>query len=265
MINATFNLDNYTQQRAERELLSVGKKQHRALKGVITEYGQLYQNPETEFREVYDGQVFPRYRYKKNYFLEVEIGYGGKKEYVYLPDEPLSITKALSRLGAPTPKVCSYALTDFEGTDQAWKNKFERLLERESIFDINRLSENLSSGVESLEKLSAVLEYAGVESMSDILKLSGRLEAFEFIPKIGNIEELGRYIVETYYDNEELKELKDFLDYPGLGRRHVIDHHGRFLRTGFVSQEKGTTLEELLEGAETEHAESVCSPADMVQ
>ena len=249
LINATFNLDCYTLARSKREMSSLGKK------GIKTEYGLLSQTPGKEWAEVYDGQVFPRYRYQENYFLEVEIEYGGKKEYVYLPGGVLSITKALSRLNAPSREVCNHALTDFKSNDRAWKNKFEELLERESIFDVNRLLENLRSCCWDLKKLSAVLEYAGAGSMSELIKLSERIYDFEFLPEVGNAEEVGRYLIEHNYDNEVIEELKEFIDYQGLGKRQVSNNHGRFLRTGFVYLDSGATLEELLKDDEEEKAE----------
>ena len=249
VINATFNLDCYTLARSKREMSSLGKK------GIKTEYGLLFQTPGKEWTEVYDGQVFPRYGYQENYFLEAEIEYGGKKEYVYLPCEALSITKSLSRLNAPSWEVCSYALTDFKSKDRAWKNKFEELLERESIFDVNRLLENLRSCGWDLKKLSAVLEYAGAGSMPELIKLSERLYDFEFLPEVGNAEEVGRYLIEHNYDNEVIEELKEFIDYQGLGERQVSKNHGRFLRAGFVYLDSGATLEELLDGEAKEDTE----------
>ena len=250
VINATFNLDCYTLARSKRETSSLGKK------GIKTEYGLLSQTPGKEWTEVYDGQVFPRDRYQENYFLEAEIEYGGKKEYVYLPREALAITKSLSRLNAPSWEVCSSALTDFKSKDLVWKNKFEELLERESIFDVNRFLENLRSCDWNFKKLSAVLEYAGAGSMSELIKLSERIYDFEFIPKVGNAEELGRYLIEHNYDNEVIEELKEFIDYQGLGERQVSDNHGRFLRAGFVYLDSGVTLEELLKDDEKESAEA---------
>lgn len=92
--------------------------------------------------------------------------------------------------------------------------------------------------------------------MSELIKLSERIYDFEFIPKVGNAEELGRYLIEHNYDNEVIEELKEFIDYQGLGERQVSDNHGRFLRAGFVYLDSGVTLEELLKDDEKESAEA---------
>ena len=91
--------------------------------------------------------------------------------------------------------------------------------------------------------------------MSELIKLSERIYDFEFLPEVGNAEEVGRYLIEHNYDNEVIEELKEFIDYQGLGKRQVSNNHGRFLRTGFVYLDSGATLEELLKDDEEEKAE----------
>lgn len=48
--------------------------------------------------------TFPYCSYTGEELLCVEADYKDKKEYLYLPDEPMSITKALHRLGAEKPE-----------------------------------------------------------------------------------------------------------------------------------------------------------------
>ena len=55
---------------------------------------------------------------------------------------------------------------------------------------------------------------------------------------------------------KEDEELKEFIDYQGLGERQVSKNHGRFLRAGFVYLDSGATLEELLKDDEEEATEA---------
>ena len=109
LINAKFNLDCYTLIQDVRNLEKIGRMHlstlrggltHEELettdfakigrelldsgKGIYTQYGILFPNEEIEYKEAYDGQVFPEgwYGFEKH-VVEVEIGYNGKSEYTY--------------------------------------------------------------------------------------------------------------------------------------------------------------------------------------
>lgn len=89
-----------------RELLTSGK-------GIPTEYGLLFENEDVPFQQVYDGTTFPPYLYKGNEFAIVSLQYQGKTEYLYLPEEDISIEKALKRLGAPCLSDCAISDGNF--------------------------------------------------------------------------------------------------------------------------------------------------------
>ena len=158
LINAKFNLDCYTLIQDVRNLEKIGRihlstlrggltqeelettdfaKIGRELldsgKGIYTEYGILFRNEEIEYKEAYDGQVFPEgwYGWEKH-VLEVEIEYNGKSEYVYLPEEELAIKKSLKRLGAPYESVCTYQLKGDCFAEREWAEKFKKFLDTES-------------------------------------------------------------------------------------------------------------------------------------
>lgn len=120
------------------ELLSSGK-------GIRSDYGLLLRNEGIEEKEYYDGQVFPYCSYTGEELLCVEADYKDKKEYLYLPDEPMSITKALHRLGAEKPEDCTYQVEDFNVDSKEWREQFERMVQNENIFDVNAVAEKFNN------------------------------------------------------------------------------------------------------------------------
>lgn len=126
LINLSFNLEHYSLVTDVTDLAKIGKdhlldmrgcitaKESATLdfaeigrnlltsgKGIPTDYGLLFENDEVPFQQVYDGTTFPPYLYKCNEVAIVHMHYQGKTEYLYLPEEDISIEKALGRLGTP--------------------------------------------------------------------------------------------------------------------------------------------------------------------
>ena len=154
-----------------RDLLATGRGQY-------TEHGILFVNEDRAFNVLYDGQVFPPYYYRNDFLLSVKIGYGGKNEYVFLPDDDLAITKALNRLGAASPSQCTFKMEDFCVDSKEWHYRFERMLEYESIFDVNALATAINYADTDLDKLTALVGYAEDDSRYTITKLARYEEAF---------------------------------------------------------------------------------------
>lgn len=205
LINAKFNLDSYTLIQDVRNLEKIGRihlstlrggltqeelettdfaKIGRELiesgKGISTKYGILFRNEEIEYKEAYDGQVFPEGWYGwENRMLEVEIGYDGKSEYVYLPDEELAIRKALKRLGAPSLKACTYQLKGDCFAEREWAEKFQVFLDTESILEVNELTKLLDGHSVYMDKLLKLSKYANAETLGQVRKLAERINEFD--------------------------------------------------------------------------------------
>ena len=99
---------------------SVHKDRLFSKKGVFTDYGLLFRNEGIEFREIYDGQVFPQYSYYGDELFTVEMEYNGKREYLYLAEETRSIDKALARLGVKDYSDCKLQICDFNIESKIW-------------------------------------------------------------------------------------------------------------------------------------------------
>jgi len=82
-----------------RDLLASGK-------GIPTDYGLLFENETEPFTAVYSGETFPQYYYRADIIASVRLEYNGKSEYLYLPEESISIDKALARMGNPALEDC---------------------------------------------------------------------------------------------------------------------------------------------------------------
>ena len=273
LINAKFNLDCYTLVQDVRSVNDIGRMHLSTLKGgltqeelgtvdfakigrelldsgkgIYTEYGILFRNEEIEYKEVYDGQVFPEgwYGFEKH-VLEVEIGYNGKSEYVYLPEEDLAIKKSLKRLGVPYESVCTYQLKGDSFADREWSEKFKRFLDTESILAVNAFTKFLDGHYVNMDKLLKLSKYAEAETLGQVRKLAERIDEFAYLSGIGDAEDLGEYLTSCDADYRIAEELHPFVDHTGFGEEFLKEHDGRFIDGGCMYILDGDkTLEELL-------------------
>ena len=272
-INAKFNLDCYTLVQNVRSINDIGRMHLSTLKGgltqeeldtvdfakigrelldsgkgISTEYGILFRNEEIEYKEAYDGQVFPEGWYGcEKHVLEVEIGYNGKSEYVYLLEEELAIKKSLKRLGAPYESVCTYQLKGDSFADREWSEKFKRFLDTESILAVNAFTELLDRHYVNMDKLLKLSKYAEAEMLGQVRKLAEQIDEFDYINGITDAENLGEYLTGCDPDYCVADELHPFLDHAGFGEEFLKEHDGRFIDCGCMYIKDGDkTLEEIL-------------------
>ena len=224
----------------------IGKELLDSGKGIQTAYGTLIRNEGVEEKEYYDGQVFPEYRYKGDELLSVSAEYKGKKEYLYLPAEPMSIIKALHRLGAEKAEDCSYRVEDFNADSREWRERFERMLQSENIYEINAAAEKINVADMHFEKLEGIVRYAGDDSAKVIAKLAEHIDDFEFVDRATDYEDVGQYAVDVTFGAEIPAELEGFIDLKGVGEHMEEEYAGKFVEGGFVYINSHTTLEELL-------------------
>ena len=273
LINAKFNLDCYTLVQDVRSINDIGRMHLSTLKGgltqeeldtvdfakigrellgsgkgIYTEYGILFRNEEIAYKEAYDGQVFPEgwYGWEKH-MLEVEIGYNGKSEYVYLPEEDLAIKKSLKRLGAPSMEACTYQLKGDCFVEPEWAEKFRNFLNTENILVVNAFTELLDGRRMDMGKLLKLSKYAEAETLGQVCKLAEQIDEFAYISDIVAAEDLGEYLTSCDPDYRIAEELHPFLDHAGFGEVLLKEHDGRFIDGGCMYiLDEDKTLEELL-------------------
>lgn len=272
LINVYFNPDSYTLVQDLKSLEQVGRKHCMTIKdgmttdeaqktdfakigrdllyskkGVFTDYGLLFRNEGIEFREIYDGQVFPQYSYYGDELFTVEIEQGGKREYLYLAEETRSIDKALARLGAKDFSDCRYQIRDFNIESKTWLERFRGMLEQESIYDVNEAVKAVNIAGMDLEKLDALVRYAEDDSAAAVKRLAEHIDDFKYIYYAEDYEDVGKYAAENIRGADLPVELTDYIDYEAYGEHIVRECGGKFLKGGgFVYISGDISLDEIL-------------------
>ena len=88
----------------------VGRRLLESGRGLVTEHGLLFYDPDMKMSEIYDGANFPEYDWLANSLASAEIRYADKGETVFLPNDSAAILKVLGRLGADS--ICRTSGTE---------------------------------------------------------------------------------------------------------------------------------------------------------
>lgn len=276
LINATYNLDNYTLVQDFRHIAFVGRTHYHALhgriteaaekatdfakmgrdlltsgNGIITDYGMLFPNEGKVFDEVYDGQVFPVQYHDDDSLVDVCMDYGGKTEVVFLPNHPIAITKALRRLGADSIGDCGLSLYDFSVDNPQWCERFREMISNEDIFGINSLAAAINAADIDLNKLWSLAEYAQVEDAVELAQLAQHIDYFTFIEGAEDYEAVGQYLTENCDDYQLNPTLREFFDFEALGEHFADINEGRFVCEGFIYNNSDMPLREILSQNDT--------------
>ena len=182
--------------------------------------------------------------------LCIEAEYKDKKEYLYLPDKPMSITKALHRLGAEKPEDCTYQVEDFNVDSKEWRERFERMVQSENIFDVNAVVKKINDADMELDKLEGVVKYTGDDSAKVIAKLAEHINNFTYISEVGSYGELGKHVIQNYLLDDLPKRFEECIDYETCGEIFADEVKGKFLNGGFVYMSEGKSLEDILSDAD---------------
>lgn len=238
MINVTFNIYNYTLVQDLRSMESIGEAHFRAVhigwkpeeaekadfakigrelmksgKGMITERGMLFEHECAQFINTYDGQNFPEYMYD-SCIISAVLKRDGRAEYLYLPTQELAIDKALKRLGTYNINECSISLEDME-IDNLWFEKIQDIVEKESLYAANNVLGAVENAKinEELDKLEAVVEFAGRNDSASIIRLFDNLDHFMYFEGVTDTEELGRALIDDNEDYHIHEDISDFFMY----------------------------------------------------
>ena len=145
----------------------------------ITAKGLLIYDPFDKLTEVYDGQTFPEYAYDST-LASAEVSYNGHTELLLLPDEELAIKKAIARLGASSDSDCTFSFYFNYIKNDAWEKRMDGIIRSEGIYEANTLLRALDADNMDLDKLTAVAEYADVDSTKDLIALAEHIGDFVF-------------------------------------------------------------------------------------
>ena len=217
----------------------------------VTARGLLIYDPLDKPEEVYDGKTFPEYYYK-NSLLNICAEYKGRKELLQLPDEELAIKKAIARLGKPYMEECSFKIASHNIESAEWVKRIEDIIKKEGIYEANAMVKSLDREEMDWDKLSAMVELAGVHKAANIAFLAENYDEFYFIQNVDTEEDVGRYLVDNESEYNLALEMEDFFDFAGFGEHFAEEHDGRFINGGFVNFDGDNTLDKFLEDIETE-------------
>ena len=215
----------------------------------ITAKGLLIYDPFDKLTEVYNGRTFPEYAYTST-LASAEVSYDGHTELLLLPDEELAIKKAIARLGAPSDSDCSFSFYFNYIKNDAWEKRMDSIIRNEGIYEANTLLRALDADNMDLDKLTAVAEYADVDSTKDLIALAEHIGDFVFIKEAEDYENVGRYFAESDPKYDLNLELEDFFDFNGFGEYLAERNGGEFISSGFVCMQDGAELSEILDSDE---------------
>ena len=143
--------------------------------------------------------------------------------------------------------VRSYTeVEDFNADSREWRERFEGMLQSENIFDINSAAEKINVANMDFDKLEGIVKYAGDDSAKTIAKLAEYIDDFEYIGGATDYTEVGQYAADITFRAGIPSELKEYIDFYGIGRLMEEEYAGKFVEDGFVYINSHTTLEELL-------------------
>lgn len=271
LINLTYNLPCYTVVHDLRNLEAIGKTHYMNINGAVsasemkkidfaaigrelirsgngkpTECGLLFKNQDVPYEEVYDGVNFPEY-YHTECLAAVSITHGRKTEHLYLPCDELSITKAMYRIGAANTDELTVRLDSLEVDAPEWSDRIKQLLCDSSIYDVNEVLTALNSADINLEKMSAIIEYAGnQDEPAAMIALAANIDDFVFIPNVDDAEDVSRHYLSQRRDFHIPGDLDDYFDYGAHGKAIMEQSQGAFVTGGCICMKEGCDLDEIL-------------------
>ena len=223
--------------------------------GTITPYGVVYDNG-MKLEQVYDGRFFPCYYYEPN---AITVAVTSKSEledtehitWLYLPMEREEVDRALLRGGITDPSEIRLSLEDSQ-----LPNEVDVLLdmEYETLSDLNELAgatDGLSKA--DMEKLGAVVMLAKPKSAAQIKNLAESLDLFDFAPGAHTSQEYGKYMIRQSGHFEYDENLDAFYDYEKYGTERMNEEDGMFTDRGYIAYKGYTSMEEVMNGSQSNH------------
>ena len=250
----------------EKELLEtdfekIGREVIASSEQKLTPYGIVIENKDVELEETYNGQTFPAYGFYSHLF-RAEITYGDNTEYVYMPDDEITIDKAVRRLGAETLDDCMIDIEYGDIIDREWFDKIKGITYTEGLKAANKVLDYLDQlSSNDLEKLKAITEFADRYDSEAVIKLGENISEFDYFEGAYNMDDLGRELIEQDEDYHIHEDIADYFMYEQYAEDVTRDYDLSFTSCGAVIL-KGPTLTEIL-GEEMSQEESQTDDFDM--
>ena len=214
----------------------------------VTSYGVLLDEG-GEMEQKYCGEGFPEYLYDMDAaVLSLAIqNADGKRDYLYLPTDIVSMDKLKSRLGVESFSECrvteSYNI-------RLPDDIYQSICKIGSIEDLTAVNELCSRmvrmGDEGMERLSMAARFAKAEHPSQMAELSRHLHEFEIVKGVHDLKEYGDFIINKSNTFEVDELIQPYIDYEQFAKDKIaaMYQHSEFIEDGFVACDRG--LEEIL-------------------
>lgn len=230
------------------DFYNIGQKLMESETGRLTQYGIIFVNDDLPYEKPYVGNNLPNFEYDSNKILTLKMKYGDNTAYVHLPDSRFSIDRAVVRSGAESLADCEVSIEYLRSDVQSYRNIFEDILQNESAYDLNDVTQELNKLYDwQLKKLRAVIDYAEVSNGESIEKLAQNLNCFVTYGNVKNNKELAYEYLENHSTHYMNTDLKEYFDYDGYGEHLKKHFKGKFVEgMGFVGMLEECKLEEIL-------------------
>lgn len=158
------NSEGYDFYKIGQELMESGT-------GKLTQYGIIFVNDDLEYEKPYVGKSLPAFEYDSSKLVTIELMNENKSAYVYLPDCPFTIERAVNRIEAESVENCK-VYVDGYNIEEGYERILGDVLEKEGVHALN----NLVSEIAKLDRwrlydFKAIIEYADVSDSESIIRL----------------------------------------------------------------------------------------------
>ncbi|MBP3580615.1 MAG: hypothetical protein J6K12_05140 [Clostridia bacterium] len=234
------NSEGYDFYKIGQELMELGT-------GKLTQYGIIFVNDDLEYEKPYVGKSLPAFEYDSSKLVTIELMNENKSAYVYLPDCPFTIERAVNRIEAESVENCK-VYVDGYNIEEGYERILGDVLEKEGVHALN----NLVSEIAKLDRwrlydFKAIIEYADVSDSESIIRLAQNINCFIVYDEVDNAEELGREWLDLHDEYYIHSDLRDFFNYEEYGEYLTRNLEGKFLgASGFVGIKEEYDLKEIL-------------------
>ena len=237
---STDNSEGYDFYKIGQELMESGT-------GKLTQYGIIFVNDDLEYEKPYVGKSLPVFNYDGSKLITIELINDDKSAYVYLPDCPFTIDRAVNRIEAESIENCK-VYVDGYNMEEGYAPILKNVLENEGVHSLNNLLSELKKlNNWKLYDFKAIIEYADVSDSENLIRLAQNVNCFIVYDEVDNAEELGREWIDAHDEYNINTDLQDFFNYEEYGEYLKQNLKGKFLgANGFVGIREEYDLKKIL-------------------
>ncbi|MBR0277295.1 MAG: hypothetical protein IJQ50_02390 [Clostridia bacterium] len=233
---------------SEIDFARIGKKLITSGQAKLTPYGLLVVNDDLEYERPYNGKTFPPFYYDDKK-IGLSLEYKGEKEYIYLPDLPITIDKALNRLGAESIENCKLQFDSINYPNKEIDTILATVIENDGVNALNALANNLKfyCTEEDLNNFPDIVGYVGTDDFDTLMKITERIQSFIILRNVWDENQLGIEWMKNYTEYDPNDEIMEYFDFNEYGEHILEETDGKFMDNGdYICVEEGKSIKEVL-------------------